>query len=132
MRTETKTCPASSEVLSDLRDADLLHLAPGERLWKLYCFQAADGQATRLRHRIYTKVKADGRLALVTFAVHTPAAGRSVRSNIARVADLPAEALDRIIEAIRAQTRAAEGFEAIDLSHLPDLDAQLAAITPRD
>lgn len=109
----------------------MLRLAPGERLWKLYCFRAAGGQATQLRHRIYTKIKTDGRLALVTFAVHTPLAGRSVRSNIARVPDLPAEALDRLIAAILAQTGAAEGFEEIDLSQLPDLDAQLAQITPR-
>jgi hypothetical protein len=108
---------------------DLLQLQDGERLWKLYCFRSAAGQSTQLRHRIYTKVKADGRLALVTFAVHTPAAGHVVRSNIARVPDLPADALDRIIQAILAQTQvAADAFEALDLSALPSLAAQWDAL----
>ena len=129
MTTQTPSCPAGAEVLADLLDDDLLHMAPGERLWKLYCFKAPDGQATQLRHRIYTKLKTDGRLALVTFAAHTPVAGRSVRSNIARVPDLPVEALDRLIAAIVAQARVApEHFEEIDLSDLPDLSVQLAEI----
>ncbi len=122
-------CPAGPEVLADLLDDDLLQLQDDERLWKLYCFRSAEGQSTQLRHRIYTKVKPDGRLVLVTFAVHTPAAGRAVRSNIARVPDLPADALDRIIQAILAQTHTApDAFEALDLSELPTLVAQLDAL----
>ena len=118
------------EVLADLQTDDLLQLQDGERLWKLYCFWSAAGQSTQLRHRIYTKVKPDGRLALVTFAVHTPAIGRAVRSNIARVPDLPADALDRLIQAILTQTQvAADAFEAVDLSALPSLAAQWAALT---
>ncbi len=118
-------CPAGSEVLSDLFDNDLLRMEPGERLWKLYCFRAAEGRSTQLRHRIYTKLKTDGRLALVTFAVHTPAAARSTRSNIARVADLPIDALGRIIQAIVAQTHSgADEFEEMDLSDIPTLKQQ--------
>lgn len=118
-------CPAGPEVLTDLLDDDLLQLQDGERLWKLYCFRSAVGRSTQLRHRIYTKIKTDGRLALVTFAVHTPAGGRAVRSHIARVPDLPADALDRIIAAILAQTQvAADAFEAVDLSALPSLAVQ--------
>src|SRR5512136_2680452 len=90
------SCSAGPEVPADLLRDNLLHIEPGDRLWKLYCFWSAEGRATQLRHRIYTKLKTDGRLALVTFAVHTPVAGRSARSNIVRVPDLPIEALDRI------------------------------------
>lgn len=116
-------------MIADLLADDLLQIRDGERLWKLYCFRSVAGQRAQLRHRIYTKVKADGRLALVTFAVHTPAAGRVVRSNIVRVPDLPVDALDRIIQAILAQTRmAADAFEAVDLSALPSLAAQWDAL----
>jgi hypothetical protein len=122
-------CPADAEVLADLLEDDLLQLKTGERLWKLYCFRSAQGQATQLRHRIYTKVKADGRLALVTFAAHTPVAGRRARSNIARVPDLPADTLARLIQAILAQTRTpTDAFEELDLSEFTTLAAQLDAL----
>lgn len=118
------------EVLHDLArdvlDERLLDLKEGERLWKVYLFRPASGRATRLEHRIYTKRKTDGRLALVTFAVHTPAGGQTVRSKIMRVPDLMPEHLDRIIEAIRAQTHAGPGeYEDIDLSEVESLDEQL-------
>ncbi|MGC8779286.1 MAG: hypothetical protein ACP5UQ_00285 [Anaerolineae bacterium] len=120
---------AGAEVLNDLLDDDLLQLQEDERLWKLYCFRSAEGQSTQLRHRIYTKIKPNGRLALITFAVHTPIAGRSVRSNIARVPDLPAEMLDRIIQAIVGQAHIApDGFELLDLSGLPTLAEQWDAL----
>jgi hypothetical protein len=116
-------------VRADLLGENLLHIEPGERLWKLYCFWAAEGRATQLRHRIYTKLKVDGRLALVTFAVHTPAAGRSARSNIVRVPDLPVEALDRIISAIMAQTHTpSEEIDELDLSEITTLEEQLQQI----
>jgi hypothetical protein len=122
--------PAGTEVLSDLLDEDLLQLQKDERLWKLYCFRSAEGQRTQLRHRIYTKIKPNGHLALVTFAVHTPVAGRSVRSNIARVPDLPVEMLDRIIQAILAQARIApDDFELLDLSGFATLAEQWDALT---
>lgn len=120
---------ARSEVLTDLLDDDLLQLQEHERLWKLYCFRSVEGQRTQLRHRIYTKIKPNGRLALVTFAVHTPVAGRSVRSNIARVPDLPVELLDRIIQAILVQTHVApDGFELVDLSGFATLAEQWDAL----
>jgi len=120
------SCSAGPEVRADLLGDNLLHIEPGERLWKLYCFWSAEGRATQLRHRIYTKLKTDGRLALVTFAVHTPVAGRSVRSNIVRVPDLPAEALDRIISAITAQTHTpSEEIDELDLSAIDSLEEQL-------
>ena len=110
---------------ADLLGDNLLHIEPGERLWKLYRFWAAEGRSTQLRHRIYTKLKTDGRLALVTFAVHTPVAGRSVRSNIVRVPDLPVEALDRIIAAITAQTHTpSEEIDELDLSEITTLKEQ--------
>jgi hypothetical protein len=52
---------------------------------------------------------------LVTFVVHTPVAGRSTRSGIARVPDLSTGDLDRIIAAIRCQT-AGDECEELDLS----------------
>ena len=129
---ESCECPGADEILRDLDD-DLLELAPDERLWKLYCFRAAD-HATDLRHRIYTKRRADGRLSLVTFAAHNPpnpednggASGpRSVRSALARVPDLSPDDLDRLIEAMQAQT-GGEACEEIDLSRFATLDEQLS------
>jgi len=122
---DSHSCSAGPEVRADLLGDNLLHIEPGERLWKLYCFWAAEGRSTQLRHRIYTKLKTDGRLALVTFAVHTPVAGRSVRSNIVRVPDLPVEALDRIIAAITAQTHTpSEEIDELDLSEITTLKEQ--------
>lgn len=114
-------------VMQDLADERLLELKKGERLWKIYLFKPASGRATRLEHRIYTKLKGDGRLALATFAVHTPQAGLLVRSGIARVPDLLPEHLDRIIESIRVQTHTGpEEYQEIDLSGMGSLDEQLA------
>jgi hypothetical protein len=109
-------------------ELDLLHLAPGERLWKLYIFRPAAGRAKRLEHRIYTKLKPDGRLALVTFAIHTPLPGQCARSSIARVADLSVDNLSQIIQAIRRQTGADE-CEELDLSEVATLEEQLAQIS---
>ena len=124
---------AGPEVRADLLGDNLLHIEPGERLWKLYCFWSAEGRTTQLRHRIYTKLKTDGRLALVTFAVHTPVASRSVRSNIVRVPDLPVQALDRIIAAIIAQTHTPpEEIDELDLSEIATLEEQFRQITNGD
>ncbi len=118
------------EILADLVDRDLLELQPGERLWKLYCFRDA-GHPTGLRHRIYTKKKADGRLAMLTFAVHNPAIGDDgdqpppVRSALARVPDLSPLDLDRLIVAMRAQAGSG-ACEEMDLSDQDHLDEQLA------
>jgi hypothetical protein len=130
---EPCACPDGNEIIRDLRDEDLLELAAGERLWKLYCFRAP-GHATELRHRIYTKRKADGRLALITFAAHNPPAveddgeergPRAVRSALARVPDLGIADLDRLIAAMLAQS-GSEACEETDLSHLQNLAAQWA------
>jgi len=127
------SCSAGPEVRADLLGDNLLHIEPGERLWKLYCFWSAEGRTTQLRHRIYTKLKTDGRLALVTFAVHTPVASRSVRSNIVRVPDLPVQALDRIIAAIIAQTHTPpEEIDELDLSEIATLEEQFRQITNGD
>jgi hypothetical protein len=120
-----------SDVWADLVDDDLLQLGPDERLWKLFCFRSATGRAAGLRHRIYTKLKTDGRLALVTFAAHTPAPGRVVRSSLARVADLPVEALNQIIAAIQRGADAADECEEIDLSSMATLEEQLAQIAQK-
>lgn len=127
-------CPGAGEIIGDLNEEDLLTLAAGERLWKLYCFRAA-GHATDLRHRIYTKRKVDGRLALVTFAAHNPVdpeegAPRVVRSALARVPDLSAADLDRLIGAVRGQS-GHEACEEIDLSMLESLEAQWALLRER-
>jgi hypothetical protein len=128
-RSCANSCSAGSEVRTDLLGDNLLHIESGERLWKLYCFWAAGGRTTQLRHRIYTKLKTDGRLTLVTFAVHTPVAGRSARSNIVRVPDLPIEALDRIIAAIIAQTKTPpEEIDELDLSAIDSLEEQFQKI----
>jgi hypothetical protein len=134
-------CTGNEEILDDLTVNNLLSLESGERLWKLYCFRTA-GHATGLRHRIYTKQKADGRLALVTFAMHnppeTPGNGRSgmgrraVRSGIARVPDLSPLDLDRVIAAVRAQAQAASDLcEEADLSAVETLDEQIAWLKNR-
>ena len=108
-------------------ELDLLPIAPDERLWKLYVFRPAAGRATRLEHHIYTKRKADGRLALVTFAVHVPAGGRPARSGIARVPDLGVGDLDQIIAAIRRQVQAVECAE-LDLSGVESVEGQLERV----
>lgn len=130
-------CPGAEEILADL-DADILDLQPGERLWKLYCFHVV-GHATSLRHRIYSKRKTDGRLALVTFAAHNPisekpgengnsgAPHQIVRSSMARVPDLSTAELERIIAAVRRESQAAAGAcEVVDLTALDTLQAQIA------
>lgn len=127
---EPAGCPGAEEILHDLRAEDLLELGAGERLWKLYCFRAA-GDAADLRHRIYTKRKADGRLAMITFAAHNPSNAdedgghsgpRAVRSALARVPDLAPADLDRLIAAMR--TQAGSACEEIDLSDFSSLEAQ--------
>ncbi len=115
------------DVQRDLGIGGLLHLAPGERPWRLYIFRPAAGRATRLEHRIYAIHKPDGRLALVTFAIHTPVEGRAVRSGIARVPDLGVSDLARIIAAIRRQVQAVE-CEEVDLSGVESVEEQLAQV----
>jgi len=129
-------CSDAVEILFDLLDDDLLGLLPGERLWKLYCFRRVD-HPSRLRHRIYAKQKTNGRLALVTFAAHNPHkknedTGRvdsapAVRSALARVPDLSASDLERLIAAMRTEAPADECVE-IDLTMHPSLDEQLARL----
>lgn len=128
------------EVVVDLVEADLLGMQPGERLWKLYCFWEA-GHPARLRHRIYSKQKADGRLALVTFAAHNPARedddappppsgtgakpSVTVRSALARVPDLSPGDLERLTAAVREQSATSQ-CEEIDLTRFASLSDQLA------
>lgn len=129
-------CQDAVEILFDLMDENLLSLLPGERLWKLYCFRRID-HASRLRHRIYTKQKTNGRLELITFAAHNPlnksdGAGAinhapAVRSALARVPDLSPGDLDRLIAAMRAETPADECDE-IDLTSHLSLHEQLARL----
>lgn len=125
------TCGGPGEIFTDLIEDDLLELGPGERLWKLYCFKDSS-HPTALRHRIYTKAKPDGRLAMLTFAVHNPVRGNSeseeapaVRSALARVPDLSPDDLDRLIDAMRSQA-ASVACEELDLSAHNRLDEQLA------
>jgi hypothetical protein len=129
-------CGGPGEILADLVEEDLLELQPGERLWKLYCFRDTS-HPTGLRHRIYTKEKASGRLALLTFAVHNPpregedgARPAPVRSALARVPDLSPDDLDRLILAMRAQA-GSNACEEMDLSGSGPLEAQLARLQSR-
>ncbi len=111
---------------------ELLPLESGDRLWKLYIFRPASGRATHLEHRIYSKIKPDGRLALVTFALHRPAEGPAARSGVARVPDLTAGELEHIVEAIKRESHTdADEYEEIDLSHLPTVAEQLAYVRSR-
>ena len=122
--------PRGQTVLADLSANGPVRLEPDERLWKLYIFRPAAGRATRLEHRIYTKLKASGELALVTFAVHHPQADLVVRSGVAHVPALTRADLDRIIETIRRQTGADnDEYEEVDLSHLGTLSQQLEYLT---
>jgi hypothetical protein len=117
------------EVVRDLLVEQLLPFEEGDRLWKLYVFSPASGRATHLQHRIYSKVKPDGRLAMVTFAVHSPVEGLSTRSAIAHVPDLRAEALDHVIETIRRETQVGpDEYLEIDVSHLKSVSEQLAYV----
>lgn len=123
------SCGDPTEILADLFETDLLELQPGERLWKLYCFRDLH-HPTGLRHRIYTKEKVGGRLALLTFAVHNPPREDSdagdpppVRSALARVPDLANIDLDRLILAMRAQV-GGNVCEELDLSGHASLDDQ--------
>lgn len=127
------SCPDTEEILADLKASNLLRVEPGERLWKLYCFRSA-GHLTGLRHRIYTKIKPNGRLAMVTFVAHNPPnangnggrAPHAVRSKLARVPDLGLEDLDRIVAAIRRSQVAPDTCEELDLSQLETLAEQIA------
>jgi hypothetical protein len=119
------TLPA---VIEDLGNGGLMPLGPGERLWKLYFIRPASGRATALEHRIYTKRKVDGSLALVSFAIHAPAEGSAARSGAARVPDLPAAALDRIVAAIRREASPGDEYREVDLSGFSTLDEQLARL----
>jgi hypothetical protein len=127
---ESPARSGADEIVHNLREEDLLELGPGERLWKLYCFRAP-GHATELRHRIYTKRKADGRLAMVTFAAHNPSNAddngdesgpRAARSALARVPDLSPADLDRLIAAMRTQS--GQACEEIDLSDMTSIEQQ--------
>ncbi|HEX9115060.1 MAG TPA: hypothetical protein VGA61_03260 [Anaerolineae bacterium] len=114
-------------IIADLTDQSLWSLAPGERLWKIYIFRPASGQATRLEHCIYTKQKINGHLAMITFAAHAPAPGRRVRSGVALVSDLLPDALDRIISRIRQDTHTSpDEYREIDLASRGDLTEQMA------
>lgn len=109
----------------------MLELQPGERLWQLFCFRG-ENQPGGLRHRIYTKQKANGRLALITFAVHNPlqedgTPGTAVRSALARVPDLTLADLDRLIQAVRGRTPE-ERCESLDLSQYTSLNDQIARL----
>jgi len=124
--THNNVCTESETLLADLIGEDLLELMPDERLWKLYCFASDDGRETDLRQRIYTKQKPDGRLVMLTFAVHSPVPGHSARSGILKVPDLSIEALDHIIEQIRVQTGASgDEYQEIDLSSVATLPDQI-------
>jgi hypothetical protein len=122
-------CGGAGEIIADLFQQDLLELGPGERLWKLYCFQDA-GHPTSLRHRIYTKEKRDGRLELLTFAVHNPqredgSPGEApVRSSLAHVPDLSPADLDRLIGAMRLQA-GSDACEELDLTGFAAPEEQL-------
>jgi hypothetical protein len=124
---DTASSLPMQEVLADLTADGPVHLEPDERLWKLYIFRPASGRATHLEHRIYSMLKPDGQLALVTFAVHRPNGGPSVRSGIARVPDLTQTHLNLIIDKIRQQSHADDyDYDEVDLSHLSTLSEQLA------
>jgi hypothetical protein len=118
--------PVSGDLLQDLMKDAVVQLGPGERLWKLFIFRPASGRSTGLEHRIYAKLKPNGRLALVTFAVHSPREGRLARSGIAQVPEISEEALDQVIQAVRRETRSGpEEYEEIDLSGIESLTEQL-------
>ena len=116
----------------DVIEAGLLRLEPDERLWKLWVFRPAAGRATRLEHRIYSKRKPDGNLAMITFAVHAPTSEQAAASNIARVPEIAPQDLERIIASMRQQTQDdGDDFEEIDLSGMATLDEQLAYLRSR-
>jgi hypothetical protein len=125
-RLQTAASLWAQDLLADLSSSGPVHLEPDERLWKVYIFRPSTGRATHLEHRIYSKLKPGGHLALVTFAAHRPNGGPPVRSGVARVLDLSREDLGHIIDSIRRQTNAAEDeYHEVDLSHLATWPDQL-------
>jgi hypothetical protein len=118
----------AEDVLADLSPSGPVHVGPDERLWKLHIFRPATGRATHLEHRIYSKRKASGKLALVTFATHRPLDGQTVRSGVAQVPELSEQDLEKIIESIKKQTGGADECFEIDLSHLSTWPEQLEYI----
>ncbi len=116
-------------MIEDIVQEKMLQLEPGERLWKLFCFQPLSGRETHLEHRIYSKCKIDGNLALVTFAVHTPRPSVRARSALARVGELTPITLMHIIETIRSRTQTTpEEYFEVDLSDIATLGEQLAVL----
>ena len=125
-RLQTAASLLGQAVLADISASGPVQLEPDERLWKVYIFRPASGRATHLEHRIYSKLKPGGHVALVTFAAHRPNGGAEVRSGIARVPELARDDLARIIDSIRSQTNQAEDeYYEVDLSHLATLPEQM-------
>jgi hypothetical protein len=125
-RLQTAVSLWAQDLLADLSFTGPVHLEADERLWKVYIFRPATGRATQLEHRIYSKLKPGGYLALVTFAAHRPNGGPPVRSAVAHVPNLSREDLGHIIDSIRRQTKANEDeYHEVDLSHLATLPEQL-------
>jgi hypothetical protein len=125
-RLQTAASLWAQDLLADLSNSGPVHMEIDERLWKVYIFRPAAGRATHLDHRIYSKLKPNGHLALVTFAAHRPKGGPPVRSGVARVPELSREDLGRIIDSIRRQTNVAEDeYYEVDLSDLATLPEQL-------
>jgi hypothetical protein len=120
---------AASTAYTDLASLNLLEMVHGERLWKLYFFQAQTGPDVCLEHCLYTKRKKSGRLAMVSFARQLGGSGAPSRSGLAKVADLSDSDLSRIVSAIRGETEAGgTSCIEIDLSSFGDLQGQYARL----
>jgi hypothetical protein len=120
---QTGSCASVAE---DLALPGIIPIGADERLWKIYLLRPRQGQATGLEHRIYTLLKGDGHLTMITFAAHRPSGDKTVRSAVARVPDLTIAALDKITGALRADpNHDLLDFQEIDLSDFSTLPDQI-------
>ena len=109
-----------------LGEGALLHVAQGERLYKLYFFRPTWGYRERFEHRVLTKQRTNGTLEMISYTCWISPAGQPERSNVLRVPEMTIQALDHIISGILAHTHTApEEFEEIDLTCFETLDEQL-------
>ncbi len=110
----------------DLEGNALLHIEPGERLYRIYLLKSPRRGEGYSEHRILTKETRDGSLELVSFAFVIASGAETPTSYTARACDVPPKNLDHLIERILSDASIEpDDIHVIDLSHLTSLDKQL-------
>lgn len=110
----------------DLEGNALLHIEPGERLYRIYLLKSPQRDEGYFEHRIITKETRDGRLELVSFAFVLASGAETPMSYTARACGVPSKNLDHLIERILSDANIEpDDIQMIDLSHIATLDKQL-------